>query len=436
MAITVIEVNNLGKRYYIGKVKTPYKTLSHTLQEALKAPFRRLAGLIKGNVSATMDMEEEIWALKDISFKVNKGEVLGVIGHNGSGKSTLLKILSRITDPTQGRGEIRGHVGSLLEVGTGFHHELTGRENIFLNGALLGMGRKEIVKKFDQIVDFAEIGKFLDTPVKFYSSGMYIRLAFAVAAHLDTEILLIDEVLAVGDVAFQKKCLGRMSEVAREGRTVLFVSHNMLAVQNLCTRGILLNRGRIEFDGNINNCVEKYLNSLQKNLDKNLSDNCHREGDGRLRFTKVEFVDNNFNSVKYFVSGSEVKILLYYKIHDHILLNNVKVGIDINNDLGIQLTQISSDVSEKNSFDNISKEGCFVCSIPRLALLPGRYTLNLFCIINNTYSDLINSAVSMVVESGDFYGTGRSPHGNYALFLLDYNWSLQNRDINLINIKK
>ena len=240
MSDIAIRAENLGKMYRIGARRAPYGRFTETLMRALAAPIRRLRDLGK-----PVPAEEFIWALQDVSFEIKRGEAVGIIGRNGAGKSTLLKILSRITEPTTGRVELHGRVGSLLEVGTGFHPELTGRENIYLNGAILGMKRAEIQSRFDEIVAFAEIEKFLDTPVKHYSSGMYVRLAFAVAAHLEPEILLVDEVLAVGDVAFQKKCLGKMENVAREGRTVLFVSHNMNAVEQLCGSALLLERGRI-----------------------------------------------------------------------------------------------------------------------------------------------------------------------------------------------
>jgi lipopolysaccharide transport system ATP-binding protein len=250
----IIRVENLSKQYAIGSKQEPYATFRESLINAARLPLNVIKGRSKGNGNSSF------WALKDVSFEVKPGEVVGIIGRNGAGKSTLLKILSRITEPTAGRIELYGRVGSLLEVGTGFHPELTGRENIFLNGAILGMRREEIAKKFDEIVDFAEIEDFLDTPVKRYSSGMYTRLAFAVAANLEPEILIVDEVLAVGDAEFQKKCLGKMHEVSKEhGRTVLFVSHNMTAVQNLCTKAILLRGGQIANAGNTKDIINEYL---------------------------------------------------------------------------------------------------------------------------------------------------------------------------------
>lgn len=251
----MIRVENLSKRFVLGHQRNRHDGLRHRIEDAVRSPFRWLR---RGNGEARSE-GEEFWALKDVSFGVERGEVVGVIGRNGAGKSTLLKILSRITEPTRGRARIRGRVASLLEVGTGFHPELTGRENIFLNGAILGMTRVEIKKKFDEIVAFSEVERFLDTPVKRYSSGMYVRLAFAVAAHLEPEILIIDEVLAVGDAEFQKKCLGKMQDVStREGRTVLFVSHNMNAVQRLCSKTLVLKQGRIQYWGNVNEGMLKY----------------------------------------------------------------------------------------------------------------------------------------------------------------------------------
>ena len=264
MSEVAIRCEGLGKQYRIGK-RERYRTLRDTLTDAMYAPFRRIRSAFQPSslpASQHPNGDDTIWALKDVSFEIKQGEVVGIIGRNGAGKSTLLKILSRITEPTEGTAEIHGRVGSLLEVGTGFHPELTGRENIYLNGAILGMRKAEIGRNFDEIVAFAEVEQFIDTPVKHYSSGMYMRLAFAVAAHLEPEILLVDEVLAVGDLAFQKKCLGKMSDVAKEGRTVLFVSHNLAAVGRLCTRGIYLAEGRIAYDGLAQSAIGLYVKQL------------------------------------------------------------------------------------------------------------------------------------------------------------------------------
>jgi len=256
-----IRAEKLAKKYHIGKKRKAYSTLRDTMADAFAAPFRRAGKLLRGEAAGAAELDEEIWALKDVSFEIKEGEVVGIIGRNGAGKSTLLKLLSRITEPSSGYAEIRGRVGSLLEVGTGFHPELTGRENIYLNGAILGMKRVEINRKFDEIVAFSEVEKFVDTPVKHYSSGMYLRLAFAVAAHLEPEILLVDEVLAVGDARFQKKCLNKMQDVGRQGRTVLFVSHTMPAITRLCERTILLDEGGVLKDGPSYTVVSAYMNS-------------------------------------------------------------------------------------------------------------------------------------------------------------------------------
>lgn len=278
MSDTVIRVENLGKKYVLDHHKEQrYTALRDVITNKAKDigshlnPFKPSA--------SSLSSQEEFWALKNVSFEIKRGDRIGIIGQNGAGKSTLLKILSRITDPTSGVAELRGRVASLLEVGTGFHPELTGRENIFLNGAILGMGKKEILQKFDEIIDFAEIEKFLDTPVKRYSSGMYVRLAFAVAAHLEPEILVVDEVLAVGDVRFQKKCLGKMESVATEGRTIVFVSHNMAAINNLCQKGILLSHGTISAQGTSEEIVDKYLSlSNKSSIEYRCEKSIHVEG--------------------------------------------------------------------------------------------------------------------------------------------------------------
>jgi lipopolysaccharide transport system ATP-binding protein len=268
-----IQVENLGKRYRIGAQQERFRTLRDSLVNAVTDPIRRFR-----QSQAEGQTQDTIWALKDVSFEVKQGEVLGIIGRNGAGKSTLLKILSHITDPTEGRVMLRGRVGSLLEVGTGFHPELTGRENIYLNGAILGMKKVEIERKFDEIVAFAEIEKFLDTSVKRYSSGMYVRLAFAVAAHLEPEILVVDEVLAVGDAEFQRKCLGKMGGVAREGRTVLFVSHNMAAIRNLCSTAILLEKGNLAYSDSAKDVVDYYLRSCNVNATETIRHFDHTAG--------------------------------------------------------------------------------------------------------------------------------------------------------------
>jgi lipopolysaccharide transport system ATP-binding protein len=263
MSDTVIQCEGIGKRYRLGQ-RQRYRALRDTLTDVFRAPFRGLRRAFKGKPAAPTDGPESIWALKDISFEIRQGEVLGIVGRNGAGKSTLLKVLARITAPTEGKATIHGRTGALLEVGTGFHPELTGRENIYLNGAILGMTRSEIERSFEEIVTFSECGRFLDTPIKHYSSGMYLRLAFSVAAHLETEILFVDEVLAVGDAAFQKKCMGKMEKVSHEGRTIIFVSHNLLAVQTLCPRTIYLDQGKVVADGSSASVISAYLQAIPR----------------------------------------------------------------------------------------------------------------------------------------------------------------------------
>jgi lipopolysaccharide transport system ATP-binding protein len=262
MSDTVVKVENVSKRYLLGE-RSPYKSIRESVMNTLKIPFHLARSVFGLEEPPSM---QDFWALKDVSFELKRGEVLGLIGRNGSGKSTLLKILSRITEPTTGRIELNGRVGSLLEVGTGFHPELTGRENVFFNGSILGMSKAEISKKFDEIVAFSGVEKFLDTPVKHYSSGMYMRLAFSVAAHLEPEILLVDEVLAVGDAEFQKKCLGKMDDVAKQGRTVIFVSHNMQAVQKLCSKCILIEQGQVKVSDTVSRAIDLYLDNALHSL--------------------------------------------------------------------------------------------------------------------------------------------------------------------------
>lgn len=291
----VVKAKALGKQYTIGHEtqNKRYVALRDVLASSARGFWRKTRDLLQGKPIIQGDTLEKVWALKDVNFEIHRGETVGIIGHNGAGKSTLLKILSRITEPSAGRVEIRGRVASLLEVGTGFHPELTGRENIYLNGAILGMTRTEIKRKFDEIVAFAEVEQYLDTPVKRYSSGMYVRLAFAVAAHLEPEILVVDEVLAVGDVDFQKKCLGKMENVAHEGRTVFFVSHNMNAIQRLCKRCIVINRGSIIFDGEVNSAISHYLKSKNTNQQISWPDAAHAPGNDVVRLCAVRIADQD-----------------------------------------------------------------------------------------------------------------------------------------------
>ena len=377
MTSLAIRVENISKQYRIGGPQAGFKTFRETISDTVQAPFRRAGKLLRGQAYGAAELDETIWALKDVSFEVKPGEVVGIIGRNGAGKSTLLKILSRITDPTEGTVDIYGRVGSLLEVGTGFHPELTGRENITLNGAILGMKRVEIERKFDEIIAFAEIEKFLDTPVKHYSSGMYVRLAFAVAAHLEPEILIVDEVLAVGDAQFQKKCLGKMGDVAKEGRTVLFVSHNMTAIQLLCNRAILLEEGVIKIDGFPNQVVLEYFGQSMENRSMSVWDDpAQAPGDNDARLHSVSILNSVGNVSEEISTAEEFNI----EIKNWILRPNVIMGATIV--LYNQASQcvFSSISNHDNKWHNKPRPvGLFrsTCTIPKYLLPDGQYNVTI-----------------------------------------------------------
>jgi len=361
------------------------------------------------------------WALKDVSFDIQPGEIVGVIGRNGAGKSTLLKILSRITEPSDGEAEINGRVGSLLEVGTGFHPELTGRENIYMNGTILGMKTAEIDRKFDEIVAFSEIEQFLDTPVKRYSSGMFVRLAFAVAAHLEPEILIVDEVLAVGDAQFQRKCLGKMSDVSREGRTVLFVSHNMAAVQGLTNRTIVLNEGKISYDGDTPGGISCYVKLAGAAKAVNLGDRSDRRGTGELRFTKITFHDAEGRPMERLISGQDALIRLHYESHRKWESSSVLVSFNIRNPYGQLLTNLHSQDTGDSSMV-ISSKGYFECRWPDLNLRAGDYDCNIYCSINGIVMDWVQSAFTLQIEDGDFHRTGKLASSNQGDILVRHRW--------------
>jgi lipopolysaccharide transport system ATP-binding protein len=369
---------------------------------------------------------EEFWALKNISFQVKKGERIAIIGRNGAGKSTLLKILSRITEPTAGRVSIRGRVASLLDVGTGFHPELSGRENIYLNGAILGMTRREIKAKFDEIVAFADIEKFLDTPVKRFSSGMYVRLAFAVAAHLEQEILIVDEVLAVGDAEFQKKCLGKMHEVTTEGRTVLFVSHNMAATQQLCQRGLMLHQGRLIFAGTIDDTIRRYIGQVKTLTLTELGKRKDRTGSQWLKFTRVVIYDSEGNEINCVMSGQDIFVRLYYESEKEMQNALVFVSFNLRNNQGVLLTNMNSVDSGFGRLD-IFRKGYFECRWPKFNLRFGDYDCNLFCSVNGEVVDWMQSAFVINVEHGNFFRTGKLV-GAQGEILIHHYWSCGRAD--------
>ncbi len=418
MSDAAIRIEGLGKRYRLGR-REKYRALRDTITDVLSAPARmfRRRGDNPGAGEA-----EILWALRNVSFEVRRGDIMGVVGRNGAGKSTLLKILSRITEPTEGRAEINGRVGSLLEVGTGFHPELTGRENIFLNGAILGMRRAEIVRKFDEIVAFAEVEKFIDTPVKRYSSGMYVRLAFAVAAHLEPEIMLVDEVLAVGDAAFQKKCLGKMGDVAREGRTVLFVSHNMAAVENLCTRGVLLNHGGVEFIGSQTETIARYLTGLS-DASISLRERTNRRGDGRVRITEIELRDSiSGNPIESALCGQDVELVFHFEGTENLRGAIVSALFSTPMDVPVFLHH---NRLTKEEFGALPSRGSFVLRIPDLPLPPSTYRIGISVILDDAYLDAVPDAVELNVIGGDFYGSGEVPPISHGVALVHGSWRLE-----------
>jgi lipopolysaccharide transport system ATP-binding protein len=411
-----IQIEGLGKKYRVshGRPRGNYRTLRESLIEAAGAPLRRLR---RTHTSST----EDFWALKDVSFDVHPGEVVGIIGRNGAGKSTLLKILSRITKPTTGRVQINGRVGSLLEVGTGFHPELTGRENIFLNGSILGMSKREVARKFDEIVAFAEVERFLDTPVKRYSSGMYVRLAFAVAAHLEPEILIVDEVLAVGDLQFQKKCLGRMGEVAKAGRTVLFVSHNLAALQNLCGTGQVLARGQLAFSGEVGEAVQFHIGDVECSHggDIDLTEHAARTVGAIPMFDRIRLLDDSGRSKDTFESGDTLVIEL--RIFAGERVDDPQIGIGVNDRLGQRVFTVGS--YHSLTLPTVAGSDVVRCRIDDLPLAPGAYSLTLAGgPVGNSTQDWLQYAVGFRVVESDFYGSGRLPAASQGNTLVRSTW--------------
>jgi lipopolysaccharide transport system ATP-binding protein len=422
----VIRAEALGKKYLIGHAaeRERYVALRDVLVRGAHNLWRKTADMARGRAIVTGGTVEEFWALKDVSFEVKRGEVLGIIGRNGAGKSTLLKVLSRITEPSEGRVTIRGRVASLLEVGTGFHPELTGRENIYLNGAILGMTRAEIRRKFDEIVAFAEVEKFLDTPVKRYSSGMYVRLAFAVAAHLEPEILVVDEVLAVGDVEFQKKSLGRMSKVASEGRTVLFVSHDPTAIESLCQSCIVLQNGRVSQRGLAAQVLDTYLGNGQTiKGEVNLS-TFNREGAGRVRFERISLVDGHGRIIERPRVGQALEIYLAFSGSDPTR-RAARLGVAFATGRGDTLFVCDNESAHNDSL----KIGCndaLRLIIPELPLSAGNYRLRLFLERGGVIEDWIKDNLEFEVGDGDFFGSGQNtPRGwEGHVVLVRHSWNL------------
>ncbi len=425
MSNIAIQFDHVGKLYHLGVVGTG--TLSHDLNRWWKTsvlgqedPYLKIGETNERSKKGSSDF---VWALKDISFDVEQGDVVGIIGKNGAGKSTLLKLLSRITSPTTGMIRAKGRIGSLLEVGTGFHPEMTGRENIYMNGSIMGMTRAEITRKLDEIVDFAGVERYLDTPVKRYSSGMTVRLGFAVAAFMEPEILVVDEVLAVGDAEFQKKAIGKMQDVSQGGgRTVLFVSHNMASIRRLCNRGIVFNNGQLFFDGSVNDAVETYLQvGIEKYSAVPVADmprlgQCTND----IQFLDVDFLDRENNPILP-RCGGYLRIRL--KIHVKNSSEGCSFSMGIYDGYGSQLMTLPSYAIKEDFYLNKGTQ-YICCDIPKLPLTGGTYKIGLWTGIHKIKADMIDSLIQLDVQDDDFYGKGRntSPGANGRVVLCDFDW--------------
>ncbi len=409
-----IVVNDVSKRFILGRLAE--NMLREKMMNFLKRPFRR-----------SHSDSDVLWALKDVSFDVRTGEIVGIIGRNGAGKSTLLKVLSRITYPTSGKIKVNGRVASLLEVGTGFHEELTGRENIYLNGSILGMARKEITSKLDAIVEFADVERFIDTPIKRYSSGMRLRLGFAVAAHLDSDVLLVDEVLAVGDSGFQKKCLQSMGDLRNRGRTVLFVSHNMAAVENLCPRAIWIDGGRVREDGDAKEIIPAYLATFAEaqagGYDFRHVEN--RWGSGEIRYTGIELLDLDRKPLGIIRSGDSLVMRLFYRV-EKLVPNLVVFGFRVFTDFGTLITDVSTGCTGTFIENLPPGEGYLDVEIDFLNLMPGRYRLSFW--LHNDSSviyDALEHCAVLDVEVSDFYKSGKGITNRNGIMFLPFKWDLE-----------
>lgn len=433
---TVISIESVWKQYRLGIIGhgTLYKDLQSYWSRLMKKddPNKRLSfgeDILKNRID-----HQKFWALKNISLQLNQGETLGIIGENGAGKSTLLKILSRVTAPTRGVVKISGKISSLLEVGTGFHPELTGKENIYLNGAILGMSNNEIKNKLGAIIDFAEVTEFVNTPVKRYSSGMYVRLAFSVAAHLDPDILVVDEVLAVGDAAFQRKCLGKMSSINESGRTILFVSHNMNSITSLCERSVLLNEGKIIMDDSSSNVVNYYLGNIDDHLLPESGEISLTEHPGRTKrhldrsveLIHCRIIDEENRSTVNIRSGCELKIVIGYRMNKTVKSENISFVATFTDKNQFRLFQCNTDIVDISSWET-SKSGEVICVIPRLPLRPDIYGLDLVINILGKPSDAVYGAIGINVMQGDYYGNGGlNVMAGAGDLLVDYYWEAMN----------
>ena len=429
MSESIISVSNLSKAYFLDRRGNKSDGLRHLLESAVRRPL----GMLRGVFGHNGTNRSPFWALKDLDLEVERGGMVGIIGRNGAGKSTLLKLLSRITEPTSGSIRLRGRVASLLEVGTGFHPELTGRENIYLNGAILGMSRKEIKSRFDEIVDFSEVEKFLDTPVKRYSSGMYVRLAFAVAAHLEPEILIVDEVLAVGDAEFQKKCVGKMEDASsREGRTVLLVSHQLPLIQNLCNRCVLMDQGQIIADGPTAEVIGTYMTRGASLVKVPLKEREDRAGNGQVKVIGITMRDADGNVMREAISGSEVRLCIDYSTHNEMTLENCIFCLEINKDARSYIA-LSTALADCRRLI-VASHGRIDFIIPKWPLMEGTYYLNTYVESNGVMEDYIEDAVSIDVIDGDFHGSGKLRHEGWRdMVLVDHSWQQHEGENNFLN---
>lgn len=407
MGDSMIKVENISKRYRLGALHG-YRTFRDAISGVFRAPLSKPPA------------QEELWALRDVSFEVKRGEVLGIIGRNGAGKSTLLKILSRITEPTRGRVELRGRVGSLLEVGTGFHPELSGRENTYLYGAILGMSKAEVGRKFDEIVAFSELERFIDTPVKRYSSGMYMRLAFSVAAHLEPEILLVDEVLAVGDAIFQRKCIKKMSEAAGGGRTVLFVSHNLPAVSSFCGKALVFEGGRVAYEGDVGAAVDRYLNGAAGGAlpDSALRDRPDRTGNGKARLTDFYLLNGNGERVLSLKNGEDAQFVFEYESAGGAAVGNLEFQFVILTNSGEPVFQFGTRFTGQK-LAKAPPRGRISCRLKRFPLVPERYRLDAYLVAEAAAADYVQNVSAVDVIDGDFYGSGYQVFKKESGFLVD-----------------
>ena len=427
MSAIRLQIENISKRYFIGEGNENREdTLYGILKNLFIQPFVKTAGLLKGHSYAAMGLNKELWAVKDVNLQVSEGEIVGIIGKNGAGKSTLLKILSRITPPTRGIARVTGRLSSLLEVGTGFHGLLTGRENVYLNGTILGMSKAEIDRKFDEIVDFSGVEEFIDTPARFYSSGMMVRLAFSVAAYLEPEILIIDEVLAVGDIAFHQKSMERMKKISAAGRTILLVSHQMGIISGVCDRVLLMDGGEILEDGSPDQVIAKYVDLSTNSHGGSVLSRTDREGSGEARLAEIWVEDIEGQRVDTVYSGSEVKIMVRIQIMDRKAdLSNISVGISLFDEFG-QMVTILTMHNLNQMIDLTGEEERIVsCRIPRFPINNG--TIRIGCGLQQIAGDFqmldsIQNVLTLNTEPGDFYGSG-IPAGKNVNFLFDHEWS-------------